>query len=201
MPPPTPEPRRDAITTLLQQWRQGDKAAMDDILPIVYDELRRLARARLKSDPARTLQATALVHEVYVRLVDRACTTIHDRTHFFALAARVMRQVLADHARRRVAGKRGGGVTVVGIDDATPVAKTRGIDVVALDEALAQLNSFDERLCRIVELKFFAGLTIDETAQALDMSRSRSERRVVTVADADVDVAVHRRERPAPLLA
>ena len=176
MPPPMPEPRRDAITTLLQQWRQGDKAAMDDILPIVYDELRRLARARLKSDPAQTLQATALVHEVYVRLVDRACTTIHDRTHFFALAARVMRQVLADHARRRVAGKRGGGVTVVGIDDATPVAKTRGIDVVALDEALAQLNSFDERLCRIVELKFFTGLTIDETAEALEMSTATVER-------------------------
>ena len=170
------EPRRDAITSLLQRWRHGDKAAMDDILPIVYDELRRLARNRLKNDPAQSLQATALVHEVYLRLVDRACTTIHDRTHFFALAARVMRQVLADHARRRIAGKRGGGVTIVGIDDATPVAKTRAIDVVALDEALAQLNSFDERLCRIVELKFFAGLTIDETAQALEMSTATVER-------------------------
>ncbi len=171
-----PEPRRDAITSLLQRWRQGDKAAIDYILPIVYDELRRLARARLRADPAQSLQATALVHEVYLRLVDRACTTIHDRTHFFALAARVMRQVLADHGRRRMAGKRGAGVTVVSIDDATPVAKTREIDVVALDEALAQLNSFDERLCRIVELKFFAGLTIDETAEALEMSTATVER-------------------------
>ena len=170
------EPRRDAITSLLQRWRQGDKAAMDDILPIVYDELRRLARGRLKTDPSQSLQATALVHEVYLRLVDRACTTIHDRTHFFALAARVMRQVLADHARRRIAGKRGGGVTIIGIDDAMPVAKMRGIDVLALDEALSQLNSFDTRLCRIVELKFFAGLTIDETAQALDLSTATVER-------------------------
>jgi RNA polymerase sigma factor (TIGR02999 family) len=170
------EPRRDAITSLLQRWRHGDKAAMDDILPIVYEELRRLARARLKADPAQSLQATALVHEVYLRLVDRACTRILDRTHFFALAARVMRQVIADHARRRMAGKRGGGVTIIGIDDAMPVANTRGIDVVALDEALAQLNSFDERLCRIVELKFFAGLTIDETAQALDLSTATVER-------------------------
>ena len=171
-----PEPRRDTITSLLQRWRHGDKAAMDDILPIVYDELRRLARARLKSDPAQSLQATALVHEVYLRLVDRASTTIHDRTHFFALSARVMRQVMADHARRRIAGKRGGGVTIVGIDDAMPVAKAKGIDVVALDEALEQLNAFDERLCRIVELKFFAGLTIDETARALDLSAATVER-------------------------
>ena len=170
------EPARDAVTTLLVRWRQGDKAAMDDILPIVYDELRRLARARLKADPAQSLQATALVHEVYLRLVDRAYTTIHDRTHFFALAARVMRQVLADHARRRIAGKRGGGVTIIGIDDATPVAKTRGIDVVALDEALEHLNSFDERLCRMVELRFFAGLTIDETAEALNVSAATVER-------------------------
>lgn len=171
-----PEPRRDAITSLLQRWRQGDKAAMDDILPIVYDELRRLARARLRADPAQSLQPTALVHEVYLRLVDRACTTIHDRTHFFALAARVMRQILADHGRRHIAGKRGGGVTVVGIEEAIPVATTRGIDIVALDEALDHLNSFDERLCRIVELKFFAGLTIDETAEALKMSTATVER-------------------------
>ena len=170
------EPRRDSITLLLQRWRQGDKAAMDDILPVVYDELRRLARARLKTDPAQSLQATALVHEVYLRLVDRACTTIHDRTHFFALAARMMRQVLADHARRRIAARRGGGVTIIGIDDAMPVAKMRGIEVVALDEALVQLDSFDARLCRIVELKFFAGLTIDETAQALDLSTATVER-------------------------
>jgi RNA polymerase sigma factor (TIGR02999 family) len=171
------EPRRDAITSFLQRWRQGDKGAMDDILPVVYDELRRLARARLKADPAQSLQATALVHEVYLRLVDRTCTTIHDRTHFFALAARVMRQVLADRGRRRIARKRGGGVTVVGIDEATtPAATTRGIDIVALDEALDHLNSFDERLCRIVELKFFAGLTIDETAEALTMSAATVER-------------------------
>jgi RNA polymerase sigma factor (TIGR02999 family) len=167
---------REAVTTLLLRWRQGDKAALDDILPIVYDELRRVARARLKNEQVKSLQATALVHEVYVRLVDRACTTIHDRTHFFALAARLMRQILVDHSRRRLADKRGGGVTIVGLDDATAPAKTSQVDVLALDEALEQLNSFDERLCRLVELKFFAGLTIEETADALDVSTVTVER-------------------------
>ena len=170
------EQPREAVTALLLRWRQGDKAALDDILPIVYDELRRVARARLKAQRAPALQTTALVHEVYLRLVDRACTTIHDRTHFFALAARLMRQILVDHSRRRLAEKRGGGVTIVGLDDATPAAKARGIDVLALDEALEQLNSFDECLCRVVELKFFAGLTIDETAEALKVSTATVER-------------------------
>jgi RNA polymerase sigma factor (TIGR02999 family) len=167
---------REAVTTLLLRWRQGDKAALDDILPLVYDELRRVARGRLRAQQAQSLQATALVHEVYLRLVDRACTTIHDRTHFFALAARLMRQILVDHSRRQLADKRGGRATIISLDDATAPTTTSQVDVLALDEALEQLNSFDERLCRVVELKFFAGLNIDETAEALDVSAATVER-------------------------
>ena len=171
------EQPREGVTALLKRWQQGDRAALDDILPTVYEELRRVARARLRAEPAQSpLQTTALVHEVYLRLVDRECTTIHDRTHFFALAARLMRQILVDHSRRQLAEKRGGGVTMVGLDDAIPAVKTRGIDVLALDEALEQLNSFNERLCRVVELKFFVGLTIDETAEALEVSTVTVER-------------------------
>jgi RNA polymerase sigma factor (TIGR02999 family) len=171
------EQPREGVTALLKRWRQGDRAALDDILPTVYDELRRVARARLRAEPAQSpLQTTALVHEVYLRLVDGACTTIHDRTHFFALTARMMRQILVDHSRRRLAEKRGGGVTMLALDDAIPAIKTEGIDVMALDEALDQLNSFDERLCRVVELRFFAGLTIDETAEALAVSAATVER-------------------------
>jgi RNA polymerase sigma factor (TIGR02999 family) len=167
---------REAVTTLLLRWRQGDKAALDDVVPIVYDELRRVARARLKGQHTNSLQTTALVHEVYLRLVNRDCTTIHDRTHFFALAARLMRQILVDHSRRRLADKRGGGATIVSLDDVTPAARTSEVDVLALDEALEQLNSFDEQLCRVVELKFFAGLNIDEAAEALDVSTATVER-------------------------
>jgi RNA polymerase sigma factor (TIGR02999 family) len=171
-----PTPSQAAVTTLLMRWRQGDRSALDDVLPLVYQELRRMARVRLREKNTQSLQPTALVHEVYVRLVDRACTTIHDRTHFFALAARVMRQVLADQSRRRLADKRGGGVKVVTIDDAEPIVRSPDIEVVALDQALEKLASFDERLCRIVELKFFAGLTINEIAEALDLSTATVER-------------------------
>ena len=170
-----PEPR-EAVTALLLEWRQGDKGALDRLVPLVYEELRRVARARLKADRGHSLQTTALVHEAYVRLVDLDRMTINSRAHFFAVAARLMRQILVDHARKRLAGKRGGGLTIVGLDEVSPAAKTTAVDVLALDEALDQLTSVDARLCKVVELKFFAGLNIDETAEALEVSTATVER-------------------------
>ena len=174
-----PEPR-EAVTALLLEWRQGDKGALDRLVPLVYEELRRVARARLKAERGHSLQTTALVHEAYFRLVDLDRMTFNSRTHFFAVAARLMRQILVDHARKRLAGKRGGGVTIVGLDEVSPAAKTTGVDVLALDEALDQLTSIDARLCHVVELRFFAGLNIDETAEALDVSTATVERDWVT---------------------
>src|SRR5207244_5245676 len=118
-----------------------------------------------------------LVHEAYLRLVDLDRMTIHSRTHFFAVAARLMRQILVDHARKRLTDKRGGGVTIVGLEEVTRAAKSPGVDVLALDEALDQLTSFEPRLCRVVELRFFAGLNIDEAADALDISTATVDRK------------------------
>jgi RNA polymerase sigma factor (TIGR02999 family) len=167
---------REAVTALLLKWHEGDKAALDRLVPLVYDELRRVARGRLKAERGQSLRTTALVHEAYLRLVDLDRLTIHSRTHFFAVAARLMRQILVDHARKRLAGKRGGGVTIVGLDGVSPASEPRAVDVLALDEALDQLTLVDPRLCRVVELKFFAGLNIDETAEALDVSPVTVER-------------------------
>jgi RNA polymerase sigma-70 factor (ECF subfamily) len=158
-------------------WRQGNAAALDRLTPLVYDELRRVARGHLRREPpGHSLQATALVHEVYLRLVDVDRMTLKSQTHFFAVAARLMRQILVDHARRKRADKRGGGVTVMSLDDVSPAAETSGVDVLALDEALAALSSFDVRQCRVVELRFFAGLNIDEAAEVLDVSTATVER-------------------------
>ena len=165
------------MTELLLEWRHGDKAALDRLLPLVYDELRRVARARLKTERGgHMLQTTALVHEAYLRLVDLDRMTVQGRTHFFALAARLMREVLVDAARKRRADKRGGGVTIVGLDRASPATPAQSVDVLALDEALGQLAVVDERLCRVVELRYFAGLNIDEAAEALGVSTATVER-------------------------
>jgi RNA polymerase sigma factor (TIGR02999 family) len=145
-------------------------------MPVVYADLRRVARVRLKSDGDHSLQPTALIHEVYLRLVDLDRMTITDRVHFFALAARLMRQILVDHARRRQANKRGGGATLTGIEDKALQASLTIVDVLDLDGALNELVSFDERASRVVELRFFAGLNIDETAEALDVSTATVER-------------------------
>jgi RNA polymerase sigma factor (TIGR02999 family) len=166
----------ETVSALLLGWRQGDKAALDRLVPIVYDELRRVARARLKGERGHPLQTTALVHEVYLRLVDLDRMTIHCRAQFFAVAARLMRQILVDHVRTRQANKRGGGVTMIGLDEASPATRASVVDVLILDEALHELASFDERVCRVVELKYFAGLNIDETAAALDVSAATVER-------------------------
>ena len=165
------------VTGLLIKWRQGDKAALDALIPLVYKELRGVAGARLRVERAGcSLQTTALVHETYLRLVDLNRLTLENRTHFFAIAARLMRQILVDQARRAQADKRGGGLTMVTLEAASPASTPNVVDVLALDQALEELASVDERLCRVVELKFFAGLTIDETADALEVSRATVER-------------------------
>jgi RNA polymerase sigma factor (TIGR02999 family) len=170
---------RDNVTILLLEWRHGDQEALDRLLPIVYSELRRIARGRLRREPAgHTLQPTDLVHEAYLRLVKLDRITIEGRAHFFALAARLMRQVLVDHVRRKRAGKRGGAVTLLGLGD--DVAQLPGepvaVDVIALDRALDELAALEPRLARVVELRAFAGLTLQETAVALDVSHATVER-------------------------
>lgn len=165
------------VTNLLVEWRRGDDAALARLIPIVYGELRRVASARLRSEgPDHTLQTTALVHEAYLRLVGLDRMALQNRTHFFAMAARLMREILVDHARRKNALKRGGGVTVLDLENVAAGAENTVIDVLALDEALTDLASLDQRLCRVVELRFFAGLSIAETADALGVSSATVER-------------------------
>lgn len=168
------------VTALLIEWRQGDAAALERLVPLVYAELRKVARAQLRREQAgHSLQATALVHEVYLRLVNVDRMTIENRAHFMAVAARLMRQILVDHARRRLAGKRGGAATMVSLEGVSPGVNRVGpaaVDVLALDEALGELASFDAQQCRVVEMRFFAGLTIEEAAQALGISTATVER-------------------------
>jgi RNA polymerase sigma factor (TIGR02999 family) len=165
------------LTGLLLSWRQGDAAALERLIPVVYDELRRVARRHLQREaPGHALQATALVHEVYLRLVDVDRLTLHGRTHFFAVASGLMRQILVDHARRQRADKRGGGATLLSLDDVSPAAQPTSVDVLALDQALEALSSIDARQCHVVELRFFAGLNIDEAAEALGISPATVER-------------------------
>jgi RNA polymerase sigma factor (TIGR02999 family) len=165
------------LTGLLLSWRQGDAAALERLIPLVYGELRRVARRHLQREPpGHALQATALVHEVYLRLVDVDRLTLHGRAHFFAVAAGLMRQILVDHARRQRADKRGGGVTLLSLDDVSPASQPTSVDVLALDQALEALSSIDARQCHVVELRFYAGLNIDEAAEALGISPATVER-------------------------
>jgi len=168
--------RRDITDALIDRSR--DPAALDRFVPILYDELRRVARAHLHREaPNHTLQPTALVHEVYLRLVNIDRMTIEGRTHFLSLAARVMRQILVVHARRRRAEKRGGEVVLVSLEEAGGELRTTPtVDVIALDMALDDLAAFDPRQRDIVDLKFFGGLTIDEIGAALGISTATVER-------------------------
>jgi RNA polymerase sigma factor (TIGR02999 family) len=169
--------RKGDLTTLLIRWNQGDTAALDELIPLVYGELKRMARARLRGERHdKGLQTTALVHEAYLRLVDIDRLTFENRAHFFALAARLMRQILVDHVRRQRAAKRGGGLTILTLHDMAAADSASIVDVIALESALDGLARIDERLSRIVELKYFGGLNIDETAAALDISAATVER-------------------------
>ena len=159
------------ITRLLLQWRGGDEAALSLLMPLVYDELRRLARQCMRRERAgQTLQTTALVNEAYLRLVNSSRVDWHDRAHFFAIAAQLMRRVMVDEARRRHNQKRGGEVTRVALDEALVAAPQPEVDLLALNEALDRLAQFAPRKCRVVEMRFFAGLTIDETGAVLGVS-------------------------------
>jgi RNA polymerase sigma factor (TIGR02999 family) len=165
------------VSALLAEYRQGSPEALERLLPIVYQELRRLAAYQLCAErPGHTLQPTALVHEAYLRLVGRGDQRVLSRAHFFALAASVMRHVLVDHARARVAGKRGGGATRVELEDADLVPSEREADLVALDDSLTSLARLSERQARIVELRFFAGLTNEEIADVLGLAPMKVRR-------------------------
>jgi RNA polymerase sigma factor (TIGR02999 family) len=161
------------ITKLLQGWRDGDREALDSLLPIVYKELRRLAHFQLRQErPDHTLQSSALVNEAYLRLVGLSAPQWEGRSHFFAIAAQQMRQILVDYARRHRAQKRGDGIAAVSLDEGTMVlpAKGKTLDVVALDDALDALAQIDARKAQVVELRFFGGLNFDETAEVLKVS-------------------------------
>jgi RNA polymerase sigma factor (TIGR02999 family) len=158
------------FTSLLHAWKLGDEQALDELIPLVYAELRRMARRQMADERAsHTLQTTALIHELYVRLVDVPGASIRDRPHFFATCARLMRHVLVDFARSRRYQKRGGGAVHVALDEALPAAMADP-DLVALDAALEKLARVDARKCRGVELRFFGGLTNEETSDAQGIS-------------------------------
>jgi RNA polymerase sigma factor (TIGR02999 family) len=158
------------VTDLLIAWSDGDKAAYDQLVPLVYDELHRLAHRYMSRErPGHTLQTTALVDEAYLRLVDEKIRW-QNRSHFFAIAAHVMRRILVDYARRRGYAKRGGGAQQVELDEAMLMARERSSELVALDDALKRLAEFDARKSRVVELRFFGGLSVEETADVLKVS-------------------------------
>ncbi len=165
----TPAPQE--VTRLLVAWGNGDQAALDELLPLVYQELHRLAARQLgRERGGHTLQTTALVHEAYLRLIDQKETQWRNRAHFFAIAAQMMRRILVDHARARHYQKRGGGAQQAPLDEALEVSAERAAEVVALDDALTALARFDERKSKLVELRFFGGLSIEETAEVLGVS-------------------------------
>jgi RNA polymerase sigma factor (TIGR02999 family) len=169
------------VTDLLARWSQGDSSARDALIPVVYGELRRVASRCLEGQRGdHTLQPTALVHEAYLRLVKNGSGTYQDRTHFFAVAATMMRQILVDHARKHSAAKRGGNAITVVIKDDVASPSQAAADLLALDDAMQRLAALDSRQCRIVELRFFGGLSIEETSQVVDVSPATVKREWAT---------------------
>jgi RNA polymerase sigma factor (TIGR02999 family) len=160
-----------SVTLLLLNWNRGDQSALEELLPLVYNELRSLANHYLHGERKNhTLQATALVHEAYLRLVDLNQMQWQNRAQFFGVAANFMRRILVDHARARLAEKRGSGEERLSLTEANSLMDQNEVDVIALNDALDTLAKFDLQQCRVVELRFFAGLTIEETAQVMDIS-------------------------------
>lgn len=169
-------PTGDSVTELLRAWSTGDSAASDKLIPLVYGELHRQAQRYLRREvEGHTLQTTALVHEAYLRLVDQRTARWESRTQFFGVAAQLMRRILVDHARKHNAAKRGGSAIQVPLDETAP-AQESDVDLVALDDALVRLAKMDERQARVVELRYFTGLGINETAEALGVSAATAKR-------------------------
>ncbi len=170
-------PEKHDVTILLRELSERDGRAPEQLLPLVYEELRKLAQGYLQNErKGHTLQATALVHEAYIRLVDWENVTWQNRAHFFAVAAQLMRRILVDHARERKAEKRGGGQQRLALDEAVSYPTRREIDLIALDDALTALAKLDKTQAEIVELRFFGGLTINETAHTLNTSPATIKR-------------------------
>lgn len=167
---------QENVTKLLKDWEKGDRAALDEMLPLVYSELKRLASYYLSRENAgHTLQTTALVHEAYMRLVNQEHVNWKNRAHFLGVAAEMMRRILVNHARDRAAAKRGGGAKRVSLSMVGKGGEQPDIDVIALDQALTEFALFDTRKSRIVELKFFGGLTTEEIAEVMDISHGTVE--------------------------
>lgn len=165
------------VTSLLREWSAGHPEALERLMPLVYSELRRLARGYLRNErEEHTLQPTALVHEAYLRLVDQRSVTWRSRGHFFTVAAQMMRRILVDHARARMAAKRGGGARTMVLDEELTVSPATDAALLDLDDALSALGKLDSAQCRLVELRYFAGLTIEETAEALAISTATVKR-------------------------
>jgi RNA polymerase sigma factor (TIGR02999 family) len=171
-------PSSNQVTQLLAGWNRGEAGALERLMPVVYDELRRLAAKSLRSEkPGHTLQPTALIHEAYLRLVDQRLPEFESRAHFFGVASRLMRQILVDHARSRVAAKRGAGGVKISLDDAPePASEDNAVGLLALDEALSRLAEFDERKSRIVEMRSFGGMSVEDVAVALGVSEPTIKR-------------------------
>jgi RNA polymerase sigma factor (TIGR02999 family) len=168
------------VTGLLAKLGEGDRQALEAILPLVYDELRRVARNQLRRQPAgQTLQSTALVHEVYLRLAEQTSLKLTNRAHFVAVAARLMRWILVDHVRKRQAAKRGGGCTLT-LEEGMALAQERHLDLITLDNALHELSRLDARQGSIVEMRFFGGLSIAETSEVLNISPATVKREWAT---------------------
>ncbi len=159
------------VTRLLSEWSRGNQGALDELAPLVYSDLHLRAKNYLRRErPDHTLQPTALIHEAYLRLVNENASEWSGRAHFLAVASLVMRQILVDHARRHAAAKRGSGLANVSLDEAFVAGRSDNTDILALDEALSKLAAFDKRKCRIVEMRYFGGCTVEETAEALGVA-------------------------------
>src|SRR5215813_6295455 len=166
-----PTTSRNDVTELLVAWTNGNQAARDQLMSVVYDELHRLARRYMsRESPSHTLQTSALVNEAFLRLVDQRDVQWQNRAHFFGIAAQMMRRILVDYARGRTSAKRGGGARALSLDETLIVSEERNAEVVAIHEALEDLAKFDARKAEVVELRFFGGLSIDETAEVLGVS-------------------------------
>jgi RNA polymerase sigma factor (TIGR02999 family) len=169
MPIPSLPPQE--VTQLLVDWGNGNQAALDRLMPVVYTELRQLAHRYMRRErPGHTMQTTALIHEAYLRLVDQNQVRWQHQAHFFGIAARLMRQILIEHARSRTRAKRGGGVGTISLDEAAIVSQARATALLALDDALERLATIDPRKSRVVELRFFGGLSVEEAAQVLNIA-------------------------------